>query len=79
MVRLADGREVTPDLNRITIREYRAVFSPKQPQDEEDATLAKVFGISVDELNAQSVTTFKRMFAAFLEAAKKPIEDDEKN
>lgn len=79
MVRLADGREVTPDLNRITIREYRAVFNPKQPQDEEDATLAKLYGITVDELNAQSVIIFKRLFATFLEAAKKPVEDDEKN
>ena len=79
MVRLADGREVTPDLSLITIREYRAIFNPKQPQADEDATLAKVFGISVDELNDQNVPTFKRLFAAFLEAAKQPVEDDPKN
>ena len=51
-ITLADGREITFDLGTLTVKEYRALFDPKQTQADEDATMAKVTGLSADELQA---------------------------
>lgn len=48
-ITLADGRNITIDLNKITLREWKNLFDPKQPDEDEDATFAKIAGISLDE------------------------------
>ncbi len=48
-ITLSCGREITIDLHRITLREYRALFEQQQPQINEDTTIAKVCGLTVDE------------------------------
>ena len=49
---LSNGREINFDISKMTIAEYRGVFSPKETEDESDATIAKVAGMTVDELRA---------------------------
>ncbi|MCG3143640.1 MAG: hypothetical protein LC124_00700 [Ignavibacteriales bacterium] len=72
-VTLSDGREITFDLTRISLREYRAIFDNAQPQTEEDATLAKVCGMTVDEYLDLSYLEWRRLMTAFFEAARKPL------
>lgn len=72
---LHDGRTITLDMNRITIREYRALFDNKQDLDAENETLAKAFGIGVDEFLDLSQPDFKRATALFFETARAPLDD----
>lgn len=60
-VKLSNGREITVDIGRISVREYRALFNPEQKQDDEDSTLAKVAGLAVDELLDLSQPDYRRI------------------
>lgn len=72
---LHDGRVITLDMNRITIREYRALFDKDQEKDDEDATLAKAFGVTVDEFLDLSQVDYKRAIHIFFETARAPLDD----
>lgn len=72
---LNDGRVLTVDLARVSIREYRALFAKDQPQADEDATLAKAAGLTVDELLALTQPDYRRLVALFFQAAREPLAD----
>ncbi|HNZ02390.1 MAG TPA: hypothetical protein PLS77_14160 [Anaerolineaceae bacterium] len=75
-VKLSNGREITVDIGRISVREYRALFNPEQKQDDEDSTLAKVAGLAVDELLDLSQPDYRRIITAMLADAKQPLDAD---
>ena len=75
-VKLSNGREITVDIGRISVREYRASFNPEQKQDDEDGTLAKVAGLAVDELLDLSQPDYRRIITAMLADAKQPLDAD---
>ena len=75
-VKLSNGREITVDIGRISVREYRALFNPEQKQDDEDSTLAKVAGLAVDELLDLSQPDYRRLITAMLADAKQPLDAD---
>ena len=70
-----DGKEINFDFERISIKEYRALFDKGQPQPEEDELMARVCGITVDELMAFSQPDYKKMLKAFLKVATSPLDD----
>lgn len=72
---LADGRPVTLDLGKISIREYRALFDKTQTRDDEDATMAKVAGMTVDELLDLPQPDYRRLTTAFMKKAAAPLAD----
>jgi hypothetical protein len=74
-VTLSDGREIDFDLTRITVREYRALFDPKQPQADEDAAIVKVCGLTPDEYLELSLLDQKVLFKAFIRKAREPLAD----
>ena len=74
-VTLGDGREIVFDLRRLTIKEYRALFQPDQPDAEEYATLAKVTGLSADEIANLPLLEWKRLYLAFMSACAQPLTD----
>jgi hypothetical protein len=74
-ITLADGREITFDLGTLTVKEYRALFDPKQSQADEDATMAKVTGLSTDELQALPLLEWKRVYRRFLTVCAQPLAD----
>ena len=75
-VKLSNGREITVDIGRISVREYRALFNPEQKQDDEDSTLAKVAGLAVDELLDLSQPDYRWIITAMLADAKQPLDAD---
>ena len=75
-VKLSNGREITVDIGRISVREYRALFNPEQKQDDEDSTLAKVAGLAVDELLDLAQPDYRRIITAMLADAKQPLDAD---
>ena len=70
---LADGREITFDLGQLSIKEYRALFDPAQPEADEYATLANVTGLGVSEIEDLSLLEWKRLYRAFMTACAQPL------
>lgn len=77
MTTLNDGREVTPDLNLLTVREVRSVFDKAQPQEEEDTLIAKCYGLTLDDYLNQPYPVFRQLVTAFIEAIRNPVKVDE--
>ena len=63
------------DLTRITIREYRSLFDKEQPQDQEDAVIAKAAGITVEQLLELSQPDYRRLLTKFFKGASEPLSD----
>jgi hypothetical protein len=72
---LPSGREVVLDLANISIREFRSLFDQGQAQDEEDALIAKVAGLTVEELQSLSYPDYRALAKKFFEAARDPLSD----
>lgn len=72
---ISNGQVVELDLNRVTVREYRAMFDASQPQAEEDATLAKAYGMTVEQITELSLVDYKRLAREFFDAARNPLAD----
>ena len=69
------GREIYIDLNLVTIREWRALFKKEQPQDVEDAVMARVCGLSLDEYLELGREDWRRLVGAVFAKATRPLED----
>jgi hypothetical protein len=72
---LKDGREIEIDLHKITIGEWRALLDPKQPDDEEYKTIAKVSGLTAEEVEELSFLDFRSLGQAISQKAANPISD----
>lgn len=74
-ITLSDGREITIDLGKISVRELRALFDPHQPVADEDATACKVTGLSLDEYMDLTALDQKRFWHTFFRKAQEPLSD----
>lgn len=74
-VTLHDGRELTIDLYAISIREYRSLFDRAQPQENEDALIAKCVGLTLEQYLDLPQPDYRRVGEAFLRRAREPLAD----
>jgi hypothetical protein len=72
---LRDGREITFDLYALTYGEYLAFFDPEQPASEEKEVIARVCGLTEEEMSALPFAEVRLLTKAFFERAREPIED----
>jgi len=73
-VKLSGGKEITIDLFRISIREFRQLV--KSPdQDTEDRILAKVAGITEEELLSLPQPDYRLLVDKFFKAIQEPLAD----
>ena len=72
-VKLSDGREIVFDLYKMTVRDWDHLTDPNQPKAEERATLAKVCGLSVDEIESLPYPDYHRITRGFVEACRDPL------
>ena len=75
VITLSDGRELTVDLTKITISQYRHLFKNETTPEEEDALLAPCFGITVEEFETLPYPDYKRITKAFFDQARDPLAD----
>lgn len=68
-------REIVIDLEKITIKEFRSLFDDKQADEVGDQILARVCGLTVDEISGLSFTEYKRLTKAFFRKAREPLAD----
>lgn len=72
---LSDGREITLDLNRITLEEWRNLFHQEQPEEEGDKILARVCGLEAGEIVKLGYLDYRRLTKKFFERAREPLAD----
>ena len=72
-ITLTNGEGLTVDLSRVTVREFRAIFDKSQPQAEEDATIAKAAGLTVDALLELPVPDYQAIVRAVFADARNPL------
>ena len=72
---LSDGREITFNLNKVTIKEYRALFDVAQPDQEEYAILAKASGLTAEAVGNLGFDDWRLFATAFFEKAREPLAD----
>jgi hypothetical protein len=76
---LADGREVTFDLTKLTIKEYRRLFDKTQTPEEEDAILSKLAGLEAEDVAELSFIDYHKFINAFFKRAANPLSDEAKD
>lgn len=74
-VKLHDGRELTIDLNAISIKEWRTMFSRDTEIDESDQILARIVGLSLAELQDLSQPDYRAVAVAVRDAGTAPLSD----
>ena len=73
-ITLSDGREITFDFTKLTLKEYRALFDKAQAVDDEDTIVARVCGIEIDEYQSLSYADWKRLLQAFFKRSREPVD-----
>lgn len=48
---LSDGTEVKFDFSKVTRKEYRSIFDPSQVDNEGDAVITKITGLTLEKLD----------------------------
>lgn len=71
---LSNGREITFALDKMSVREYRGLFSTKQSLDEENEVVARVCGLSLDEYLDMPYQEWRRLLVALIKKAREPID-----
>lgn len=72
---LADGRELTFNLDEMNYGQWLGMFDPKESDERSDKTLARVVGLTSKELKSLSFLEYKKVFAAFLKKTREPLTD----
>jgi hypothetical protein len=72
---LEDGREITIDLTKINLREYRALFDAGQKPEEEDRLLSRVCGLTLEEYQTLPYPEWRKLTQKFFERARNPLAD----
>lgn len=72
---LSDGKEITFDLRKIKISEYRELFEDNHPYDDEVELMARVSGIDVDAIRDLSLYDHKKLWRAFFDVCQQPLRD----
>ena len=72
---LSDGREVTIDLYKITIKEWRSLLDPKQKPEDEYKLLGQVSGLTAKQVESLPYPDFRRLGLKVAEKASNPLAD----
>ena len=73
-ITLSNGREITFDFSKLTLREYRQLFDKKQTPDEEDRIVSLVSGIPLEEYQDMTYLDWKRLLLAFFKRSREPVD-----
>jgi hypothetical protein len=72
---LSDEKQITFDLSKMTIREYRGMFDPQEDDNKTDETLARVAGMTLEELQLLSFPDYRKVARAFFSRCRNPDAD----
>ena len=72
---LPDETEVTFDLEKMTVKEYRDFAKGAQSDAEDDLLMARVTGLAVEQIESLSQPTYRRLIKAFYDKSRQPLND----
>ena len=72
---LKDGREIEIDLYQLSIGEWRALLRPEQSDEDEYATLAKLTGLTAQEVLEIKQPDYALLIRAVIKKAANPVSD----
>jgi len=75
VVQLSGGRSLTIDLHRVTMREYRTIFSDDKQQVDADVIIAKACDLSLDDYLDLPQPDGRIVLDAFFSAATQQLKD----
>ena len=80
-ITLGGGREVSFDLEKITISEYEELLDSKITRQREKEILSNPCGMTVEEIKGLSLPDYKKLAKAFVLKAVSPVSEEasEKN
>jgi hypothetical protein len=73
---LDGGRELTLDLRKITIAEFRFAVDRDSDTTKSDEIVGKAVGMTLEKFQALSQPDYRRVVAAFWKAATQPLEGE---
>ena len=79
MTTLLSGRVITFDLYQVTHHEYTNFIRGRMSEDDDDAFLSRVTGLTVAEVASLSLAEWKKLIAGLHAAVSAPIEADPKS
>lgn len=68
-VTLKSGKEILFDFSKITLKELQSLHNPAFTDSSDNATIAKVSGLSVDDLVSLPFDEFRAIFFALIRKA----------
>jgi hypothetical protein len=72
-VKLFSGKEVTIDITKIDISEWKKAVRPNTPDEEEYKIIAKSLGVSEEELIKFSQPDYRLIIDAFVRVGTQPL------
>lgn len=72
-VELSDGRKLSFDLHRITMRQMRSLFKDDTSIETQDAIIGQTVGLTGDEVNDLPYPDHQALIASFLRKAVEPL------
>jgi hypothetical protein len=78
IVTLTDGTAVTVDVSTLKVREWRSLWNPATPVEEEDKIVSRLTGLDSEALEEMARDDFRRLFEKIIELSNRPL-DDPKN
>ena len=70
-----DVRDVDIDLSQITIKEWRSLRDPAQPDEEEFALIARVIGWKVEDVENIKQPDYQLLITALVARSVNPVSD----
>ena len=69
------GKEITFDLSKLTHKQYKGLTDPNEAEEKSDEILARVSGLSVQELDDLPHIEYRMLYQAFLKKCWEPLSD----
>lgn len=70
---LSDGTEITFDLTKVTYKQWKGVWNPREADEDSDATIARAAGLTLETLEALPLPDAKALVAAFRRRGTEPL------
>ena len=74
-IELSTGKKVTVDVSTMTVIEWRGFFDATVDNDVSDTVLARLAGMTLEELGALFFLDYRHVWQAVMDTANNPLDD----
>ena len=69
---LTDGRELIPDMSKMTIKDFRELVDPETSEDDGDKIMARIVGITLEDIQGLSYDNWRLIAGKILAYSQEP-------